>query len=197
MPKSVDFYYDYISTASYLAWTQLEKICAKTGATINYKPIFLGGLFKAAGNTSPAVVEAKFEWFKRDAQKYATHYGVPFQMNPYFIFNTVNLMRGAIWAKEQNRIEDYNKIMFEAIWANAAEMTNPDVLKKVLEDGGFDVEEVLAAMSDPGNKAALIEETEAAAKLGAFGAPTFIVDGELIFGQDRLHWVEQALENNN
>ena len=193
MSKTVDFYYDYISIASYLAWTQLDKICAKTGASVNYKPIFLGGLFKASGNTSPAMVEAKFNWFKADAEKYAAHYGVPYQMNPYFIFNTVNLMRGAFWAQKQGRLEDYNKIMFEAIWVNAANLADPEVLKSTLESGNFNAEEVMAAMALPENKAALIEETDAAAKLGAFGAPTFIIEGELIFGQDRLHWVEEAL----
>ena len=66
MSKTVDFYYDFISPASYLAWTQLTALCERTGATINYKPMLLGGIFKANGNTSPVTVPAKWEWIQKD-----------------------------------------------------------------------------------------------------------------------------------
>ena len=77
MNKSVDFYYDYGSTTSYLAWTQLPKICARAGATLNYKPMLLGGVFKSTGNPSPMLVASKAAWLKEDIARYAEHYGVP------------------------------------------------------------------------------------------------------------------------
>jgi len=76
MNKSVDFYYDYGSTTSYLAWTQLPKICARAGATLNYKPMLLGGVFKSTGNPSPMLVASKAAWLKEDIARYAEHYGV-------------------------------------------------------------------------------------------------------------------------
>lgn len=193
MNKSVDFYYDFISPASYFALMQLPALCERTGASINYKPMLLGGIFKAQGNTSPVTVPAKWEWIKEDFERYAQHYDIPYQLNPHFIFSTVNAMRGALWALENNRIEDYNQAMFTAAWAEGKDLSSKAVLQEVLNSAGFNAEEVMEAMTEPEFKASLIQATEAAAARGVFGAPTMIVDDELFFGQDRLEWVEKAL----
>lgn len=193
MTKAIDFYYDFISPASYLAWTQLPELCKRTGAVIHYKPVLLGGVFKAIGNTSPATIPAKWTWFKKDLERHAQHYGVPYVLNPHFIFSTVSAMRGAIWALEAGQIEAYNRAMFTAAWAEGKDLSSADVLAEVLGTAGFDAPVVIQAMALPQNKSALIEASNAAAARGVFGAPTFFVDGELYFGQDRLEWVERAL----
>ncbi len=193
MSKTIDFYYDYISPASYFAWVRLQELCERTGASINYKPMLLGGIFKANGNTSPITVPAKWEWIKRDFAKTAEYYGIPYQLNPHFIFSTVNVMRGALWALSAGRIEDYNRAMYKAAWADGKDLSDADTVKAVLEEAGFDAAEVLEAMTQPEIKQALITATTEAAERGVFGAPTMFVGDELFFGQDRLDFVERAL----
>ncbi len=193
MTKTVDFYYDFISPASYFACMRLPALCERMGATLNYKPMLLGGVFKAIGNTAPVTLPAKWEWIKKDFERHACYYGISYQLNPHFIFSTVSAMRGAFWALSNGRIEAYNQAMFTAAWARGKDLSSKAVLHGVLSEAGFDVDEVLAAMAGPKNKTALLDATAAAVERGVFGAPTMIVDGDLIFGQDRLEWVERAL----
>lgn len=193
MSKTVDFYYDYVSLASYFGLVRLTELCKKTGATINYKPMLLGGVFKANGNVSPLTVPAKWEWMKKDFMRHAEYYGIPYQLNPHFVFSTVNVMRGAFWALSEGRIEDYNRAMFTAAWAEGKDISSADVISEVLNEAGFDAEVVMEAMTQSENKQALIQATETAVERGVFGAPTLFVDDEIYFGQDRLDWVERAL----
>ncbi|MDO6442307.1 2-hydroxychromene-2-carboxylate isomerase [Marinobacter sp. 2_MG-2023] len=194
MSKRIDFYYDFISLSSYFAYMRLSKLTEGTGAHINYKPILLGGVFKATGNTSPVTIPAKWEWIKADFQRHADYYGIPFQQNPHFIFSTVNAMRGALWALSVDRIEDYNHAMFSAAWGEGKDLSSREVLRDTLIRAGFDADEVMEAMALPEIKSALIEATDDAVSRGVFGAPTFFVNDEMHFGQDRLDWVLRALE---
>ena len=193
MSKTVEFYYDYGSPTAYLAWTQLPALCAKHGAELKSCPVLLGGIFKAAGNQSPVMVEKKGAWMFDDIERYAAHYGVPFARNPYFIINTLPLMRGAMWARANGRLGDYDKVMFEAIWVDQKDMNDVAVIGTVLTEGGFDANELVAAVQEPDVKGQLIEATEAAVEKGLFGVPTMMVDGQMHFGQDRLDWIERAL----
>ncbi|MEM8687142.1 MAG: 2-hydroxychromene-2-carboxylate isomerase [Pseudomonadota bacterium] len=193
MTKTVEFYYDYGSPAAYLAWTQLPDLCAKHGAQLVPFPILLGGVFKAIGNQSPVVIEAKGVWMFGDLERHAARYGVSFSQNPYFIINTLPLMRGAMWARSAGRLAEYDKVMFEAIWVNQKDMNDVTVIGEVLSEGGFDAAEVTAAVQDPQFKGELIEVTGAAVERGLFGVPTMFVGDEMHFGQDRLDWVARAL----
>ncbi len=193
MSKTIDFYYDYVSATSYLAWTQLAGLCERTGASINYKPILLRGVFKASENISPMTIPAKWQWFKKDLERYADHYAVRYTLNQHFPFSTVNALRGALWALSNNRIEDYNRALFTAAWAEGKDLSSKEVLAEVLNGAGFDADVVLEAITQPEFKTGLIQATEAAVERGLFGAPTIFVEDDLYFGQDRLEWVEKAL----
>ncbi|MBL4899403.1 MAG: 2-hydroxychromene-2-carboxylate isomerase [Colwellia sp.] len=193
MTKSVDFYYDYISPASYLAWTQLLAICKRTNASINYKPMLLGGVLKGNNSISPIAIPAKWEWMKADLLRYAEYYSVPYQHNPHFIFNTVNPMRGAIWALATNQIEAYNQAMFTAAWVDGKDLSNKSILIDILDEAGINSTSAIEAMAHPEMKSALIKLTAGAVNRGIFGAPSMVVDDVMHFGQDRLTWVEQAL----
>jgi 2-hydroxychromene-2-carboxylate isomerase len=190
----VTFYYDYGSPASYLAWSQLPAICARYGAEIDDRPILIGGVFKMTGNRSPIMVEAKGEWFFKDMARFAERYGVPFEKNPYFIINSLPLMRGALWATDQGRLEDYNRVMFNACWVEGRDLNDPAVIMATLADGGFDADAAAAAIQTGEIKKRLIDVTQDAVDQGIFGVPAMVVDGELHFGQDRLDWVEAALK---
>ena len=193
MTRRVEFYYDYGSPAAYLAWARLPAICEKHDAELVRRPVLLGGLFKATGNQTPVNVKPKGEWMFDDLARHAAYYDVPFKKNPYFIINTLPLMRGAMWAERNGQLENYDRVMFESIWVNAKDMNAPEVIAAVLEAGGFSTGEVFEAVQQQDIKDQLISATEEAAGKGLFGVPSMIVNGELHFGQDRLDWVERAI----
>ena len=193
MSKTVDFYYDYGSPTAYLAWTQLPTICNKHGATLNYKPILLGGVFKGTDNQSPVVIKPKGKWLLDDVARYAKHYGVDYAMNPHFIVNTMPAMRGAIWAQTSGQIEAYNTAMYTAMWADQKDIARLDVIEEVLTTARLDAAAMGDAIQQTDVKQSLIDATTAAVEAGVFGAPTMIVGDELHFGQDRLEWIERAL----
>ena len=193
MSEQVEFYYDYGSPTTYLAWTQLPAICERYGAELIYRPMLLGGVFKATGNTTPVRIKAKGAWMFADIARHAAHYGVPFEMNPHFIINTLAIMRGAIWAQAAGCLEDYNGAMFEAVWVNQRNLAEPAEISAVMAECGLDAEAMREAIQQPDIKTALIEATDAAVARGVFGAPTMFVGAEMHFGQDRLEWVARTL----
>jgi len=193
MSKQVEFFYDYTSPNAYLAWTQLPALCDRHGAELVRRPVFLGGILKATGNTSPVSVEAKADWMFADIERHAAHYGVPFRMNPHFIFNTLAAMRGAVWAQQQGCLEAYDRALFEAAWTQGRDLGDPAVLQERIAAAGLDAGAAAEAIKRDEVKQALIAAGEAAVGRGVFGVPTLICAGELHFGQDRLPWVERAL----
>ena len=96
MAKTVDFYFDFGSLASYLAWTQLPKLCADAGAALVWQPMLLGGVFQSTGNRAPISVPLKGSYLFVDMARFAKRYGVPLVMNPHFPINTLQLMRAAV-----------------------------------------------------------------------------------------------------
>ncbi len=195
MGKSLDFYFDYGSPTSYLAYTQVPGLAQRTGATVNYLPILLGGIFQATGNRSPVEVAAKGRYMNQDMTWFAARYRVPFQHNPNFPVNTLALMRGAMFALREGFLLAYSDAMFKAMWADAVNMGDPGEVGRVLAAASLDAQKILAATQDPAIKEALKSATEAAVQRGLFGAPTFFVGGRMHFGQDRLPYVEELLRN--
>ena len=195
MNLQADFYFDYGSPTSYLAYVQLPGIANRTGVTINYKPILLGGVLKAAGNASPMDVPAKRNWMLKDMASFARRYGVPFQYNPLFPINTLSLMRGAMYAQREGFLIPYSDAMFHAMWVDARDMSNPAVTSEVLTEAGIDAARLMAGTQEPEIKEALKAETEAAVQRGLFGAPVLFVGEEMFFGQDRLLYAEDYLHS--
>jgi 2-hydroxychromene-2-carboxylate isomerase len=193
MSKQVEFYFDYGSPNSYLAWTQLPDMCARHGAELAYKPMLLGGVFQATGNQTPVNIEAKGAWMMGDMARYAKKYDVTFVMNPYFIINTLPTMRGVFWAQKAGVFDAYNTAIQKAMWEDGVDMNNPEEIGRVVTAAGLDAAAMAEALQDGDIKKALIDATNEAAERGVFRAPTMFVDGEMHFGQDRLPWVEEAL----
>ncbi|MCP4327481.1 MAG: 2-hydroxychromene-2-carboxylate isomerase [Alphaproteobacteria bacterium] len=194
MTKQVEFYYDFGSPTAYLAWTQLPALCARHGTELVSRPVLLGGIFKTTGNDTPVRIAEKKAWMFDDMARYAARYGVPFNPNPLFIFNTLGLMRGAIWAAAAGCLETYNQAMFEACWVDGRNVEDATEIGAILGDAGLDAVALGDATQRPEIKTALIEATAAAVDRGVFGVPTMFVGDEMHFGQDRLDWVERALE---
>lgn len=196
MTRQVEFFFDFGSPYSYLAWKELPRLAQRTGATIVWRPILLGGVFKATGNHSPAEVPAKLGWLHDDTARWARRYGVPFRQNPHFPVNTLMLMRGATGYLRQDEATflRYADAMFSAMWEQGRNLNDPAEIGAVLAAAGFDPRAALTLVDDPEVKQALKRDTEHAVTRGVFGAPSFIVGDELFWGNDRLLFVEEALE---
>jgi 2-hydroxychromene-2-carboxylate isomerase len=193
MTKAVEFLFDFGSPTSYLAYKQLPKIASRHGARIVWTPILLGGVFKATGNASPAQVPAKARYMNQDLARFAKRYNVALNFNTHFPVNTLALMRGAAAYQGSDQFDIYVNAIFDAMWAHPRNLNDPGEVAQVLRDIGVKLEDFLARVERDDVKAKLKANTEGAVARGVFGAPTFFVNGEMFFGQDRLDFVEEAL----
>ena len=193
--KSVEFYFDLGSPYSYLAYYRLLQIAEQQEIQVVYKPILLGGVFKATGNRSPIEIPVKGAYSILDMQRWAEYYHIPMQMNPHFPMNTLTLMRilTGVQLLHLEKFEQVLKLLFDAMFGTPQNLNEPTVLAEVLEPSGFSVEDIMSMVQSDVVKQKLITETEQAILRGIFGAPTFFVGDEMYWGQDRLHFVEQAL----
>ena len=194
MARTLEFYFDYGSPYSYLADTQVEAIAKRTGATLERKPMLIGGVFKATGNVSPMTVPAKSKWTATDMPMWARHYKVLFKPNPHFPVNTLAIMRGAIAAQLDGSFERYHPAMFKAMWIDGRNLNDIKEVAAVLTAAGLDAQKFGNRIQDQDVKDRLKATTDAAVARGVFGAPTCFVDGTLFFGNDRLDFVELALK---
>ena len=198
MSKTLEFYFDFGSPTAYLAHKRLQQLSAQYDLLIDYKPMLLGGVFKATGNTTPVAIPAKGQYMlAHDLPRFARRYNVPLNINPHFPINTLHLMRAAIAAQRLDCMPAYVDAMFDAVWVDGKNMGELDVIAQTLADNELDSEALMALSQDPEVKAQLISNTEAAVERGIFGAPTLFMDGEMYFGQDRLDFVEEALQAQN
>jgi 2-hydroxychromene-2-carboxylate isomerase len=195
MAKTVAFYFDVGSPASYLAWTQLPALCTAAGAELVYKPMLLGGVYQATGNASPGAIPAKGRYTVRDYERHARKYGVPYVNNPHFPIITLFLMRAVtgVQLREPQRLQDLLAAVFKAMWIDALDLNQPALTARTLQDAGFAPEAVQALAADPEVKAALKATTEEAVARGVFGAPTSFVGDEMFFGQDRMDMIREEL----
>ena len=193
--KTFEFWFDFGSPAAYLAFTQIPSIEAATGAKAIYCPMLLGGVFQATGNQSPANIPAKGKYIFDDFSRYAKRYGVPFNNNPHFPINTLMLMRGAAGLQQQQpeQFLAYCSAVFQAIWIETLNMNDPATVGAALHKAGFDPHKLMALANDQVTKDALKTATTDAVSRGIFGAPTFFVDGQMFWGQDRLDFLKEAL----
>ena len=196
MSKQIEFFLDVVSPYSHLAWKVLPGIAARQGARIVWRPVLLGALLKSTGNNSPLAVPAKSRWMRDDLQRWARHYGVAFGLNPHFPLRTVELMRGlyACLQHDEASFLRHLEVLFDAMWVEGRNLADAQVRSDVLLQAGLDPLAFQALADSPQAREGLRLATEQAVERGVFGAPTFIVDGELFWGQDRLHFVEQALQ---
>ena len=195
MSTSIDFYFDFGSPTAYLAYRRLHQLQSQYQCQINYHPVLLGGLFKATGNSSPVMVAAKATYMmSHDLPRFVALYDAPFKSNPHFPINTLHLMRGAVALLKQDQFATYMDTVFNAIWVNSENMGDAETVAKVLTNAGLDAQQIIASTQEPEVKAALIDSTEAAVKRGCFGAPTMFIGDEMFFGQDRMQFIEMALQ---
>ncbi len=200
--KRVEFYYDLVSPYSYLAQTQLGRICSENGADLELKPMLLGAVHKASGNTAPVDIEMKGRYQIKDIHRWAEHYGAALDFPDPFPFRSLKTMRAAMFLKERGELEAFTWAAFRFYWEEGG---SPKGFEEADEDGpisevarriGADPQEVLDGAATPEAKDALKAATTEAVERGVFGAPAFFVGEEMFWGNDRLHFVEAALTDS-
>ncbi len=196
MSKSLEFYFDFGSPTAYLAHKRLGQLSAQYPLEVTYKPMLLGGVFKATGNNSPVAIPAKGRYMMvHDLPRFARRYGVQMNLNPYFPINTLNLMRAAIAAEHLDCAKAFVDAIYDAVWVQEKNMGEAEVVTAVLKEAGLNAQALQELSQAPDIKAQLIANTEAAVARGVFGAPTFFIGDDMYFGQDRLDFVEEVLRD--
>ena len=185
MIESIDFYFDFISPYSFLAYKKLNKINQNNKYKINYKPILLGGLHNLGGITAPAFNERKMKNMKNDCNLIAIKNNIEFKWNDKFPINSLYLMRGYLILK--NKLKDkFFDACFNAYWKNNIDISNEKKIYEILEFCEIDKKEFFLKIQDQKTKDQLKYLTNLAFEKDIFGAPTFVVNDKIFWGQDRL-----------
>lgn len=193
MTKTIEFFFDFVSPTAYIAHHVLPKIADKAGAKLEFRPMFLGGVMKATGNSPPAMVPAKGAWMNDDLARWCKKYGVAYKFNPHFPVNTLGVMRGACALQGQDVFPPYVDAMFDAVWRDEKNVADPQVVAEIVSGLGLNAEDFAALCQKPEWKQKLKANTDEAVERGVFGAPAIFVGDDLYFGQDRLFMVAEAV----
>ena len=198
MTKRLEFIFDFGSPNAYLAYRALPPILARTGAELVITPCLLGGLFKLTDNRPPLVafagVKGKVEYEKLEIKRFIAKHGLTkFRMNPHFPVNTLMLMRGLVAARLRGEEAAYLEMGLQGLWEEGLKLDDKDVLARRTAEAGLDATRLLEDAQLPEVKQSLAETTDAVARRGAFGIPTFFVGEEMFFGKERLAQVEEEL----
>ena len=193
MTKSIDFYFDFISPYSFIAHKKIKYLNQNNKLNIKYKPILLGGLHNLGGITAPAFNERKMKNMKNDCNLIAAKNNIEFKWNDKFPINSLFLFRVYI-SIDQNCNEKYLNICFDAYWKDNIDISHNESLDKILKKSQIDKEFFFKKINEKKIKDELKKFTSDAFEIDIFGAPTFIVNEKIFWGQDRL---EYAIDEYN
>ena len=193
MSSHIDFYFDIISPYSYIAHKKIQKIKEQQKIIFNYKPILLGGLHNLAGISAPAFNKYKIKNMQSDCELVSKKNNISFKWNLKFPINSLSIMRGYL-SVENSKKEDYLNIFFNAYWRDNLDLSLEKEFSKLLENLKIDSKIFFDKISKQSIKDTLKQLTNDAFEKEVFGAPTFIVNNKIFWGQDRL---EYALEELN
>ena len=193
MIKNLDFYFDFISPYSYLAYKRLNSLNKDNKININYKPILLGGLHNLGKITPPAFNERKLKNMKNDCELVASTNNIEFKWNVKFPINSLYLMRGYL-VVDENLKEKFFKNCFDAYWKDNLDISDEEIVDNIIKKSGLDKKKFLEDIEKNNIKEMLKNLTSDAFKKDIFGAPTFVVNNKIFWGQDRLDY---ALDEYN
>ena len=194
MIKPFEFYFDFVSPYSFLAHKEIKKIEKKESIKIKYIPILLGGLHNLHGIKAPAFIPAKAKHMIKDCKLIAEKNNVRFKFNSYFPIRSLNLMRGVLVAEEDHIKNYYIDRIFNTIWQDGLNMNDEVIIEKVLKNLSVNPKTFLLRSTSSLIKESLRKKTSEAYQKGIFGAPTFVANNKIFWGQDRI---EFALKEAN
>ena len=192
MSDHIDFYFDIISPYSYIAHKKIQNL---TNVVFNYKPIFLGGLHNLAGIKAPAFNKLKMQNMRNDCNLVAFKNKIKFKWNSKFPINSLNIMRGYLSINNIKKIE-YLNCFFDAYWRDNKDLSNSETINNLLGHLKIDQEKFYTSIKEQVIKDELIKLTNKAFQKEVFGAPTFIVNNKIFWGQDRLEYALEELKDN-
>ena len=191
------FIFDFGSPKTYLVYKLLPGIEKRTNIKAEFVPVLLGGIFKSTNNVSPIesfkTVPAKGKYDDLDTARFVKKHNIAFNFNSNFPINTLNLMRGAIYAQENEIFDKYVEVVFKSMWVDNKKMDDLEVIQSVLLENGLPVKEIFEGTQDQKIKDKLAKNTSEAVEKGVFGAPSLLVNNELFFGKETLQDVEELL----
>ena len=194
----LEFFFDCSSPWTYLAFTRIHEAVARTGATVIWKPILVGGVFNEVNkdvyerraNPEPR----KQNYYRKDLADWARHTRIKIGAPPVFPVNSVKAMRGALIAQDDGKLVPYATAAFQAYWGDLLDISQDHILSQVAEYVGYKPAEFLARIGEPQVKARLKANTDELIARGGFGSPTMFVNtNDMYFGNDRLPLLEAAL----
>ena len=196
MSATVEFLYDFVSLPSFIAWKVLRPMVEAISATLVPTPVLVAGIFKATGNAGPMAIPAKFEWVIRDLSLWIKKRGLTVSPTLHLPFRSLPLLRGSFLAAERDETTRYIDAMYDAIFVHGRNLGDMPVVEASLREAELDAEAYLQGMEREDIKEKLRNSTDDAVARRVFGVPTFFVNGELFFGQDRIEFVMEALQGN-
>ena len=196
---TVEFFFDYSSPWTYLAFDRIEEFCEKNGAELIWKPFLVGGVFN---KVNPSVyqrrenpVPPKDNYYRKDMNDWARYQGITLIKPSVFPVNSVKALRGAFVAIEEGKISEYSRGCFGAYWTDDKDISQEDVLQPIAEAAGMDGEAFMAKITEERIKRKLFETTDEILAREGFGSPTFFIDeSDMYFGNDRLELMQAAID---
>ena len=191
MSDHIDFYFDIISPYSYIAYKKILKI---NNVDFKLKPILLGGLHNLAGITAPAFNRYKIKNMQNDCELVAKKNNIIFKWNSKFPINSLSIMRGYLFVEEDKK-RDYLNSFFEAYWKDDVDLSVKDNIKSLLKKLEINEDQFFNSINNQNIKDNLKQLTQEAFEKEIFGAPTFIVNNKIFWGQDRLEYALDEVKN--
>lgn len=195
MSNPIDFYFDYSSPYGYLAAMKIDDFAARHRRVVNWKPILLGAVFKVTGGQPLPSLPLKGDYAKRDIARSARFHGIPLKYPSKFPIASQAPARAFYWAGDRDPAlaRKLAKTLYKAYFVDDRDISSPEVTADVAATIGLKRDEVLTALNDPAIKDRLKNEVEAAIRLGVFGSPYIVIDGEPFWGVDRFDQIERWL----
>tara|TARA_B110000971_G_scaffold217204_1_gene253613 strand:+ start:466 stop:1053 length:588 start_codon:yes stop_codon:yes gene_type:complete len=188
MNKPIDFYFDFVSPYTFISFQQIRSLKFKQDFKFRLKPVLLGGLHNLHKITAPAFIPAKAKFMIRDCKMVCEKFKINFKFNSYFPIKTINLMRGVLIAEEDGIANNYIEKLFEAMWVSGLNLNDQQVIDKVLKNLDINPTTFSLRLSNQNVKDELKKRTQEAYEKGVFGAPSFVVNSKIFWGQDRLEY---------
>ncbi len=196
--RSIEFIFDFVSPNGYLVWQPLKELAARKGATITLTPALLGGMHKLTGNAPPFIrdadVKGKNAYSQLEMQRFVVRHGLTkFRMNPAFPFRSVELLRMLLAAIDLGCGEAFADAFLRAIWEDGLNPADAAAVDAVIAAAGLPAAALADGAQSAEVKDRLAANTQNVVERGAFGIPTFFIDGEMYFGKERLGQIEEVL----
>ena len=188
MSKTFEFYFDFVSPYSFIAHKEIRKLEKKNLIKVRYKPVLLGGLHNLHGIKAPAFIPSKAKFMIKDCKLITEKKRISFKFNSYFPIKTLNLMRGALVAEEDDFLNYYIDKIFDSVWKDGLNMNDQSIIDKILKNINVNPKVFFLRTNSEIIKNLLKKKTSEAFDKGIFGAPTFYVNNKIFWGQDRLDY---------